>query len=149
MGRVVVPATTAALLASPLFPPHGMPRWVGASLTLLPHVAPHCLPFASRCRVVVRSFQFGMDAVRDAGGVVEATLCYTGDVSDPSKTKVAGLAGWLVVGGLSLVACPPVPCLNKEEEGWARRTHSRQSNGADGMHTVDNSLGAGGRVGGT
>ena len=25
--------------------------------------------------------------VRDAGGVAEATICYTGDVSDPSKTK--------------------------------------------------------------
>mmetsp|Transcript_27434 Transcript_27434/g.89803 ORF Transcript_27434/g.89803 Transcript_27434/m.89803 type:complete len:1207 (+) Transcript_27434:1-3621(+) len=30
---------------------------------------------------------FGMDAVRDAGGVVEATICYSGDVSDPNKTK--------------------------------------------------------------
>jgi len=29
----------------------------------------------------------GMDAVNKAGGVVEATVSYTGDVSDPSRTK--------------------------------------------------------------
>jgi pyruvate carboxylase len=30
---------------------------------------------------------FGIDAVRAANGVVEATICYSGDVSDPKKTK--------------------------------------------------------------
>lgn len=25
--------------------------------------------------------------MRDAGGVAEATICYTGDISDPTKTK--------------------------------------------------------------
>lgn len=25
--------------------------------------------------------------VRDAGGVAEATICYTGDISDPTRTK--------------------------------------------------------------
>jgi pyruvate carboxylase len=42
--------------------------------------------------------------VRDAGGIAEATICYTGDVSDPSKTKytlvgagaVTALAGMTV-----------------------------------------------------
>jgi pyruvate carboxylase len=29
----------------------------------------------------------GMDAVRKAGGVVEAAISYTGDVSNPAKTK--------------------------------------------------------------
>lgn len=35
----------------------------------------------------VDNLKFGMDAVRDAGGVVEATLCYTGDLSDPMRSK--------------------------------------------------------------
>ncbi|GLC41025.1 hypothetical protein PLESTB_000951200 [Pleodorina starrii] len=35
----------------------------------------------------VDNLLFGMDAVRDAGGVVEATLCYTGDLSDPRRSK--------------------------------------------------------------
>jgi pyruvate carboxylase len=33
------------------------------------------------------NLMFGIDAVRNADGVVEATICYTGDVSDPKKTK--------------------------------------------------------------
>lgn len=33
------------------------------------------------------NLKFGCDAVRDAGGVVEGTICYTGDVSDPNRTK--------------------------------------------------------------
>ena len=28
-----------------------------------------------------------MDAVGNAGGVIEAAISYTGDISDPSKTK--------------------------------------------------------------
>lgn len=32
-------------------------------------------------------FQVGIDAVAKAGGVVEASICYTGDVSNPDKTK--------------------------------------------------------------
>jgi len=35
--------------------------------------------------------KFGLDSVHKAGGVAEATLCYTGDVSDPSRTKVPAL----------------------------------------------------------
>uniref|UniRef100_A0A7R9V6Z0 Pyruvate carboxylase n=1 Tax=Chlamydomonas euryale TaxID=1486919 RepID=A0A7R9V6Z0_9CHLO len=35
----------------------------------------------------VDNLKFGIDAVTKAGGVAEGTLCYTGDVSDPSKTK--------------------------------------------------------------
>lgn len=47
----------------------------------------------------VDNLKFGMDAVRDAGGVVEATLCYTGDLSDPMRSKVRAGAG---VGGLGV-----------------------------------------------
>ena len=35
----------------------------------------------------VDNLKFGIDSVRNANGVVEGTICYTGDVSDPSKTK--------------------------------------------------------------
>lgn len=35
----------------------------------------------------VENLKFGIEAVHEAGGVVEATICYTGDVSDPTKTK--------------------------------------------------------------
>eukprot|EP00128_Syssomonas_multiformis_P015042 Colp12_sorted_trinity150504_noHs@24512 len=33
------------------------------------------------------NLKLGIDAVREAGGVIEAVICYTGDVSDPGKTK--------------------------------------------------------------
>ncbi len=32
-------------------------------------------------------FKIGIDAAGEAGGVVEAAISYTGDVSDPKKTK--------------------------------------------------------------
>ncbi|CAG8543880.1 4955_t:CDS:10, partial [Cetraspora pellucida] len=35
----------------------------------------------------IENMKLGIDAVRKAGGVVEAAICYTGDVSDPNKTK--------------------------------------------------------------
>lgn len=35
----------------------------------------------------VENMKLGIDAVKKAGGVVEATVCYTGDVSDPNKKK--------------------------------------------------------------
>jgi len=35
----------------------------------------------------VDNLKFGIDCVRNANGVVEATICYSGDVSDPSKKK--------------------------------------------------------------
>jgi pyruvate carboxylase len=34
------------------------------------------------------NLKFGLDAVMDAGGVAEGTICYTGDISDPRKKKV-------------------------------------------------------------
>ena len=44
------------------------------------------------CRVFdslnyIENLKFGIEAVHEAGGVVEAVVCYTGDVSDPTKTK--------------------------------------------------------------
>ena len=33
------------------------------------------------------NIQLGMDAAGKAGGIVEAAISYTGDVSDPTKTK--------------------------------------------------------------
>ncbi|KAI9597804.1 pyruvate carboxylase [Syncephalis fuscata] len=35
----------------------------------------------------MENLKLGMDAVRQAGGVIEAVICYTGDVSNPQKTK--------------------------------------------------------------
>ncbi|GAN10441.1 pyruvate carboxylase [Mucor ambiguus] len=35
----------------------------------------------------VENMKLGIDAVKKAGGVVEASICYTGDVSDKSRTK--------------------------------------------------------------
>jgi len=35
----------------------------------------------------VDNLKFGIDSVRAAGGVAEATLCYTGDVSDPKRER--------------------------------------------------------------
>lgn len=34
------------------------------------------------------NLKFGVDSVRRSGGVAEAAICYTGDITDPTKTKV-------------------------------------------------------------
>jgi len=36
----------------------------------------------------VDNLKFGIDSVHKGGGIAEGTLCYTGDVSNPSKKKV-------------------------------------------------------------
>lgn len=36
----------------------------------------------------IDNLKFGIDSVHKGGGVAEGTLCYTGDVSNPSKRKV-------------------------------------------------------------
>ncbi|GBF90515.1 pyruvate carboxylase [Raphidocelis subcapitata] len=33
------------------------------------------------------NLRFGIDAVRAAGGIAEGTICYTGDVTDPTRSK--------------------------------------------------------------
>jgi len=35
----------------------------------------------------IENLRLGIDAVKKAGGVVEAAICYSGDVSNPNKTK--------------------------------------------------------------
>lgn len=39
------------------------------------------------CLNYVPNLMVGMEAAGKAGGVVEAAISYTGDVSDPSRTK--------------------------------------------------------------
>ena len=57
----------------------------------------------------VDNIKFGMDAVHTAGGVVEGTICYTGDVSSPRETKYTldyylTLARELVASGTHILA---------------------------------------------
>ena len=35
----------------------------------------------------IDNMRLGIDAVGEAGGIVEAAICYSGDIADPSKTK--------------------------------------------------------------
>lgn len=35
----------------------------------------------------LENMRLGIDAVGEAGGIIEATVCYTGDVTDPNETK--------------------------------------------------------------
>lgn len=35
----------------------------------------------------IENMRLGIDAAKKAGGVVEAAMCYTGDIADPKKTK--------------------------------------------------------------
>lgn len=37
--------------------------------------------------VVFAQMKLGIDAAKKAGGVVEAVVCYSGDVANPKKTK--------------------------------------------------------------
>ncbi len=55
------------------------------------------------------NLKLGIDAVGEAGGVIESCLCYTGDVSDPGRTKYSlgyyvDLAGELVELGSHVLA---------------------------------------------
>jgi pyruvate carboxylase len=57
----------------------------------------------------VDNLKFGIDSVRAANGVVEATVCYTGDVSNPAKTKYTldyyvDLTEQLVAHGIDVLA---------------------------------------------
>jgi len=35
----------------------------------------------------IENMRLGIDAVGEAGGIVEGTICYTGDITDPARTK--------------------------------------------------------------
>jgi hypothetical protein len=49
------------------------------------------------------NLKFGIDAVVDAGGVAEGTICYTGDISDPRKKKVQQLSCTRIRQGASVL----------------------------------------------
>ena len=57
----------------------------------------------------IDNLKFGIDSVRAANGVVEGTVCYTGDVSNPKKTKYSleyyvNLTEQLVDHGIDVLA---------------------------------------------
>ncbi|MCB9566991.1 MAG: pyruvate carboxylase [Myxococcales bacterium] len=61
------------------------------------------------CLNYLDNLRLGIDAVGEAGGVIEASLCYTGDVADPGRTKYSlqyyvDLAGELVALGTHVLA---------------------------------------------
>jgi len=61
------------------------------------------------CLNYIDNLALGIDAVGRAGGVIEAAICYTGDVSDPHRTKYSlqyyvDLAGRLVELGTHVLA---------------------------------------------
>jgi len=70
----------------------------------------------------VENLKLGIDAVGEAGGVIETSLCYTGDVSDPTRTKYSlqyyvDLAGELVNLGTHLLAIKDMAGLLKPRAG--------------------------------
>jgi len=76
------------------------------------------------CLNYVENLKLGMDAVGEAGGVIEASLCYSGDVSDTSRTKYSlqyyvDLAGELVELGTHVLAIKDMAGLLRPEAGRA------------------------------
>ena len=81
----------------------------------------------------VENLKLGIDAVGEAGGVIEASLCYTGDVSDPSRAKYSlqyyvDLAGQLVDLGIHILNIKDMAGLLKPRAarmlvGALRRAH--------------------------
>jgi pyruvate carboxylase len=66
------------------------------------------------------NLQLGMDAVNKAGGVVEGAISYTGDVSDPKRTKYnlkyyVNLADELVRGGTHILCIKDMAGLLKPQ----------------------------------
>lgn len=49
----------------------------------------------------VDNLKFGIDSVAKAGGIAEGTICYTGDLTDPTNKVGAGCRLMLGVLGLS------------------------------------------------
>lgn len=61
------------------------------------------------CLNYLDNLKFGIDAVGETNGVIEAAICYTGDVSDPKRTKYSldyyvDLAGKIVDLGTHVLA---------------------------------------------
>ncbi|CEI93313.1 Putative Pyruvate carboxylase [Rhizopus microsporus] len=68
----------------------------------------------------VENMRLGIDAVKKAGGVVEATICYTGDVSNPNRKKYdlkyyLDLAETLVKEGIHILGIKDMAGLLKPE----------------------------------
>lgn len=52
------------------------------------------------------NLKFGIDSVRAAGGIAEGTICYSGDLTDPSRKKVRTLVVcWCVGGNVAAHTC--------------------------------------------
>lgn len=43
----------------------------------------------------IDNLKFGIDSVVTAGGIAEGTICYTGDLTDPSRTRVSAVTALL------------------------------------------------------
>lgn len=74
------------------------------------------------CLNYLENLKLGMNAVGEAGGVIEAVLCYTGDVSDHRRTKYSlqyyvDLAGQLVELGTHVLAIKDMAGLLKPRAG--------------------------------
>ncbi|RMG99652.1 MAG: pyruvate carboxylase [Deltaproteobacteria bacterium] len=72
------------------------------------------------CLNYMDNLALGIDAVGQAGGVVEAAICYTGDVADPGRTKYSlqyyvDLAGQLVERGTHILGIKDMAGLLKPQ----------------------------------
>lgn len=75
------------------------------------------------CLNYIENLKLGMDAVGVAGGIIEAAICYTGDISDPSRTKYSlqyymDLAGELVELGTHVLAIKDMAGLLKPKAAF-------------------------------
>jgi pyruvate carboxylase len=70
----------------------------------------------------VENLKFGIDAVKEAGGVVEATICYTGDVLEGGKYDLdyyLDLTKQLVDHGIDFLAIKDMAGLMRPEAATA------------------------------
>jgi pyruvate carboxylase len=70
----------------------------------------------------IENLKFGIDAVKEAGGVVEATICYTGDIFDSDKYSLiyyVDLAKQLVDHGIDILAIKDMAGLLRPEAASA------------------------------
>lgn len=68
----------------------------------------------------IENMKIGIDAAKKAGGVVEAAMCYTGDIADPTKTKYTlqyylDFADQLVECGIHILAIKDMAGLLKPQ----------------------------------
>ena len=81
----------------------------------------------------IENMKLGIDAAKKAGGVVEAVVCYTGDVADPKKTKYSlqyylDFVDQLVAEGIHVLAIKDMAGLLKPQAatmlvGAIRKAH--------------------------